>query len=382
MPLRFRGWESTSRTSSPAILIPIAELSWNDTWPDYDMLTVSQINHIDVELEWQSTKMSVTINSCLEARLMPLWPCWKTLERMRRSHRFRFTRRGFPVNLTDSCLKFYSIKHDCQLNLDSWIEPFDLTIKIVMSTSPLNLPFFIIWFDLMTLMVSQLLLPFFLTCHFINLNVCDNVIEWRLTWSVSITWTCLEECIFLNLTLGEIIQADSQSYQSSSLTRGTAGKQRGQDDHRSGVLKHVLKYIETKAPTTFVLENVPGLRGRKHRLPDLPFISFTLVIWSFHWLIDLKYWIYCGLNSLDLTWTPTLKTLVASLRKALQGLDEPAPQHEGGEWQATLPCCVEGHGMHWMTIISQRFWWVNLSKSIQIIKSIRHFDKSTQNSPH
>ena len=172
---------------------------------------------------------------------------------------------------------------------------------------------------------------------------------------------------FEYVTLGEIIQADSQSYQSSSLTRGTAGKQRGQDDHRSGVLKHVLKYIETKAPTTFVLENVPGLRGRKHRLPDLPFISFTLVIWSFHWLIDLKYWIYCGLNSLDLTWTPTLKTLVASLRKALQGLDEPAPQHEGGEWQATLPCCVEGHGMHWMTIISQRFWWVNLSKSIQII---------------
>lgn len=53
---------------------------------------------------------------------------------------------------------------------------------------------------------------------------------------------------------------------------GTAGLGHGQNDPRAGVLQHILKYIETKVPTTFVLENVGGLRSRKHRHPDSTYV--------------------------------------------------------------------------------------------------------------
>ena len=55
---------------------------------------------------------------------------------------------------------------------------------------------------------------------------------------------------------------------------GAAGLGHGQNDPRAGVLQHILKYIETKVPTTFILENVGGLRGRKHRHPD----SFRILL--------------------------------------------------------------------------------------------------------
>ena len=69
----------------------------------------------------------------------------------------------------------------------------------------------------------------------------------------------------------------TQSFQlgvTDSQMTGTAGLGHGQNDPRAGVLQHILKYIETKVPTTFVLENVGGLRGRKHRYPD----SFRILL--------------------------------------------------------------------------------------------------------
>ena len=58
---------------------------------------------------------------------------------------------------------------------------------------------------------------------------------------------------------------------------GAAGKHKGEQDERAGVLEDVLSYIERAQPTCFILENVPRLLAKKHRHPDanLNFIALA-----------------------------------------------------------------------------------------------------------
>lgn len=138
----------------------------------------------------------------------------------------------------------------------------------------------------------------FLNCHF---KWFECLWQWMTTDMICQLHLNLPCLMHFNLTLVEIIQADSETYSSwltvisiividKRYSRKATGT-RWSPKWRLEGLKHVLKYIETEAPTTFVLENVPGLRSRKHRLPDLPYVSDGLLI------ID---W----LEIPDLTWTP------------------------------------------------------------------------------
>ena len=53
------------------------------------------------------------------------------------------------------------------------------------------------------------------------------------------------------------------------LPRGACGNRHGGgQDPRAAVLKDILGYISSRQPKTFVLENVPGIKSKKHRTSD------------------------------------------------------------------------------------------------------------------
>ena len=107
------------------------------------------------------------------------------------------------------------------------------------------------------------------------------------------------------------------------LPRGSCGRHGGGKDPRAAVLKDILGYISSRQPKTFVLENVPGIKSKKHRTSD-------------------------GLGSVELS-CQTIELYVSAcfvmdvqLRKTLPCFGPTTSRHQERQEPTCLSCYLEG----------------------------------------